>query len=121
MEIDARLEKGIELFNRGEFFEAHEAIEELWRETDGELKNFYRGLIQTAASLHHLKRGTIKGGLSVCDAAVYLLKPYAPHALGLNVEKLINDLTLCFVPFREEPKQKFDSKNLQFPKIEFNL
>ncbi len=119
--MDEHLKKGIELFNRGEFFEAHETIEKLWRETDGELKNFYRGLIQAAAACHHLKRGTIKGGLSVCDAAIYLLEPYAPHALGLNIQKLINDLTLSFAPFREEPKQKIDSKNFQFPKIEFYL
>ncbi len=46
---------GIELFNRGLYWEAHEAWEWLWRiETTPERKLFLQGLIQLAAALHHL-------------------------------------------------------------------
>lgn len=49
--------KGIRYFNRGKFFEAHEAWEEIWkRTTDEEDKTFLQGLIQAAAFLLHLKK-----------------------------------------------------------------
>lgn len=44
---------GIRLFNQGDFFEAHEAWEELWLISTGEVKRFLQGLIQCAAALHH--------------------------------------------------------------------
>lgn len=47
--------EGIELFNKGLYWEAHEAWEWLWRiETTPERKTFLQGLIQLAAALHHL-------------------------------------------------------------------
>ena len=118
--MDQRLINGIALFNQKEFFEAHEVIEELWRETDGELKNFYRGLIQAAAALHHLKRGTFKGGLEVCKSAIALLKPYTPVTLGVQVQKLVDDLKTSFEQFEKlNSQEKIDLENLPFPSIQF--
>ena len=39
---------GIELFNQAEFFEAHEALEEVWRAAPAGEKMFLQGLIQVA-------------------------------------------------------------------------
>ncbi|MBI4469046.1 MAG: DUF309 domain-containing protein [Acidobacteria bacterium] len=47
--------KGIALFNDGDYFEAHEAWEELWLVSTGEEKRFLQGLIQCAAALHHIQ------------------------------------------------------------------
>ncbi|MBM4077791.1 MAG: DUF309 domain-containing protein, partial [Planctomycetes bacterium] len=44
---------GLRLFNEEDFFECHEAIEELWAETLGEPKKFLQGLIQAAVALFH--------------------------------------------------------------------
>ena len=43
--------KGIEFFNACDYFEAHEAWEELWTDYRGELRRFYQGLIQVAVAL----------------------------------------------------------------------
>ncbi|MGC3968698.1 MAG: DUF309 domain-containing protein [Pirellulales bacterium] len=53
--------KGIELFNTCEFFEAHEAWEELWQEHFGPDRKFYQGLIQAAVAVHHFCNGNIRG------------------------------------------------------------
>ena len=45
--------RGIAYFNACEFFEAHETWEELWKDYSGELREFYKGLIQAAVALHH--------------------------------------------------------------------
>ncbi len=48
--------RGTHLFDRGAFFEAHEAWEERWLvETDASARQFFQGLIQVAAGFHKLR------------------------------------------------------------------
>src|SRR5437868_2828922 len=58
---DPRYLAGIVLFNRGDFFEAHEAWEALWMDTAGPDKRFYQGLIQAAVGLCHFCNGNVRG------------------------------------------------------------
>ena len=52
---DSAFVRGARLFDRGAFFEAHEAWEDPWRaETDETARRFFQGLIQVAAALHKL-------------------------------------------------------------------
>jgi predicted metal-dependent hydrolase len=53
--------EGIELFNAGEFFDAHEALEDVWREAGGAEKPFLQGLIQIAVALHHYSTANFAG------------------------------------------------------------
>lgn len=48
----AALLRGIALFDDGKWFEAHEAWEDAWLESEGLEKVFLQGLIQLAAALH---------------------------------------------------------------------
>ena len=50
--MDPRLLRGVELFNEGLFWEAHEAWEALWLELEDDPRLFVQGLIQLAASYH---------------------------------------------------------------------
>jgi uncharacterized protein len=54
------LQPGWDAFNRGEFFEAHELWEGVWRGLAGDDRSFVQGLIQIAAGLHHLKGGRVR-------------------------------------------------------------
>jgi uncharacterized protein len=63
--IEALFAEGVEHFNRGRFFEAHEKWEEIWKTATGPEKLFYQGLIQAAAALHHAQRGNLRGAASV--------------------------------------------------------
>src|SRR2546425_12433393 len=47
----ADLVAGTEHFNRGDYFEAHEAWEQTWDGTEGEESRFLKGLIQVAVAL----------------------------------------------------------------------
>jgi len=51
------LEEGIALFNRRQFFEAHEVWEDGWRIADGRDRLLLHGLIQVAAGFHKLQCG----------------------------------------------------------------
>ena len=59
----AELLGAIDQFNRGEWFECHETLEELWVGEKGELKDFYQGVLQLAVALHHWRNGNLKGAL----------------------------------------------------------
>ncbi|MBI4395125.1 MAG: DUF309 domain-containing protein [Candidatus Omnitrophica bacterium] len=109
MRVDERFKKGIELFNEEAFFECHEVIEGLWLETQDECKNLYKGVIQAAVALHHLRQGNLSGAKELFKTSSGYLGPYAPEALGLNVEKLLKDMKTCF--------KRLDPKSL--PKLEF--
>lgn len=45
-------QEGVRLFETGEYWEAHEALEPLWLAADGLDKHFYSGVILLAAALH---------------------------------------------------------------------
>jgi predicted metal-dependent hydrolase len=53
--------QGIEDFNAGRYFDAHEIWEEVWLRSSGDTKLFYQMLIQAAVGLHHYERGNARG------------------------------------------------------------
>jgi uncharacterized protein len=67
-----QLENARELFNSGEYWLAHEALETLWRSIireSGEAR-VWQGLIQAAAALLHRQRGNRHGVVTVGAAAL---------------------------------------------------
>jgi threonine dehydratase len=57
--------RGIALFNEGHFFEAHEALEDVWRAAPPDEKKFLQGLVQLAVAFHHHSTGNHVGMRSV--------------------------------------------------------
>ena len=50
------LRRGIAQFNRGEFFEQHETLEDLWREEPRPIRTLYQGILQIGVALYHVQR-----------------------------------------------------------------
>ena len=96
---EAAYRRGLELFNRGEFFDAHEVLEDVWRAAPAAEKKFLQGLIQVAVGLHHHSRGNGVGARSLLARAHKNLSAYpASHgdidvaALRAQVERWVNAL-----------------------------
>ncbi|HYR80493.1 MAG TPA: DUF309 domain-containing protein [Candidatus Dormibacteraeota bacterium] len=81
-------EQGIDLFNEGRFFECHEAWEEIWKRSDGELKLFYQGLIQAAVAILHAQRGNLEGARSLHQKAREKLDPLADEHMGIALGEM---------------------------------
>jgi predicted metal-dependent hydrolase len=77
--------RGIEHFNAGEFFECHEALEEIWLPAQGIEREFLHAIIQSAVALHHYQRGNFKGASSVYQRASRKLRMLPPQMMRLNV------------------------------------
>lgn len=88
------LEEGVLLFNRGQFYDAHEVWEDLWRATsDPMLKTCQQGLIQAAVGLHHLGRGNMTGARSQLEKSIRNLQSGESARIGLDIHGLIGDLS----------------------------
>jgi predicted metal-dependent hydrolase len=84
------LESGVELFNAGLYWEAHEAWEEAWvPDRHGPDRGFYKGLIQVAAGCLHYRRGNRRGALNKWRGGADLLRPYLPGHRGLHLAPLV--------------------------------
>ncbi|MGH7198199.1 MAG: DUF309 domain-containing protein [Candidatus Omnitrophota bacterium] len=110
MQTDERFKQGLALFNQGQFFECHDVIEELWLETDrtDPSRDLYKGVIQAAASLYQYKRGILSGAKALHQTSASNLGSYLPAALGLNVQKLIDDMDLFFEDPDKNPLPKLE-------------
>src|SRR5258706_6190244 len=64
------IEEGILLFNRGQFFEAHEVWEDAWRRARDEDRLLLHGLIHVAAGFHKLQCGQPSGTVSLLSKGV---------------------------------------------------
>jgi len=93
---DTLLRQGIEEFNQGRFFEAHELWEEAWGEAEGEEKRFYQGLVQIAAGCHKLSLAQYSGARKLLDRGQQVLREFPPDYAGIDVVFLLEtvDITL---------------------------
>lgn len=83
---DARFLAGVELFNRGEFFDAHEVWEDLWRDCASSERRFYQALIQAAVAAYHYSRGNTTGASRLYNSGRRYMEPFRPAYLGLAVD-----------------------------------
>src|SRR3954452_15575158 len=104
--------QGIAYFNACEFFEAHEVWEDLWKNYSGELRLFYKGLIQAAVALLHFGNGNIRGARKVYGSSRGYLAQYQPTCCGLDVGKFLREFDACFADVAESDEQ--------FPRIDLN-
>jgi predicted metal-dependent hydrolase len=86
------LEKGIELFNRREFYEAHEAWEAGWIDELAEERRLLQGLIQVAAGFYKLQVGSPQGTVKLLDQALNKLRDFVDCSLGVDLRKLIPEV-----------------------------
>ncbi len=93
---DALYLRGIEYFNECDFFEAHEAWEDLWSDCRDDSRKFYQGLIQAAVALHHFGNGNVRGAKKLYHSSRAYLEPYCPVHKGLDLEKFLTEFDACF-------------------------
>jgi hypothetical protein len=83
---DSRYLAGIELFNRGEYFDAHEVWEDLWQDCPSCDRRFYQALIQAAVAVYHFERGNNAGAARLTRSGKRYMEPYRPVYRGLDVD-----------------------------------
>ena len=84
------LAEGIELFNRGRYWDAHETWEREWMpDRKGPDGGFYKGLIQVAAGCLHHSRHNRRGAVNKWRSGADYLRPYLPMHKGVELTPLV--------------------------------
>jgi hypothetical protein len=89
---------GITLFNEHEFFEAHEAWEDIWHMAYGLKHDYYQGLIQCAVALEHYRRSNPRGVVGLFESYVPKFKHVPPIFMGLDVTRFLADMHAILKP-----------------------
>jgi len=87
------LARGLELIRAGAYFDAHEELEDEWREAPPEERDFLQGLVHVAVAWLHAERSNRPGCERQLEKAARRLDPYAPEHRGVDVAGGLEDVT----------------------------
>lgn len=85
---------GLALFNQGEYFEAHEALETAWREESGPIRELYRGILQIAVAYLHISRDNYPGAVKMFLRSRPWLAPFPDRCRGIDLASFRRDYSL---------------------------
>jgi predicted metal-dependent hydrolase len=80
------------LIRAGEFFAAHEELEDAWRAAETAERDFLQGLVHVAVAWYQAGRGNRVGCERQLEKAQRRLRPYAPQHRGVEVAALLDQL-----------------------------
>lgn len=110
------LREFLELFNRREYWDSHEALEDAWRRTGSE---FYHGLILYASAFVHARRGNAHGVVAQLEKAERALGPYTPAHLGIDVDAILEHGVRCRALVGEARGSSGDwEEQIRYPRID---
>jgi predicted metal-dependent hydrolase len=118
-ELPGLVIKGIEEFNRGEFFECHESLEEAWMQESGRVRYLYQGILQVGVGFYHLRNGNWRGATGLLRNGTTRLKEFEPETLGVDVAKLVRESERCLHELESLGRERiseFDTSRI--PKVE---
>lgn len=111
--------RGVEEFNRGEFFECHEYLEDAWREESGRVRYLYQGILQVGVGFYHQQNGNWKGATSLLRSGIERLREFEPETSGVDVAGLIRGSERCLTELESlGPEQVSELDRSLIPRVE---
>ena len=80
------LSVALNLFNNHEWYEAHDAFEEIWYSVDGEERQVIQGILQVSVSQFHLSKGNLNGATILLGEGLGRIKTRTNINIGLDLE-----------------------------------
>ena len=90
-EEDAKSFKGklsiaLNFFNNHQWYEAHDAFEEIWNTLDGDERQVIQGILQVSVSQFHLSKGNLNGATILLGEGLGRIKTRTNINLGIDLE-----------------------------------
>jgi predicted metal-dependent hydrolase len=86
--LSPQARQGLILFNREEYFEAHEELEHAWNAETGPARDLYQGVLQVAVAYLHITRHNYNGAVKMFLRARQWLDPLPDICRGVDVAAL---------------------------------
>jgi predicted metal-dependent hydrolase len=90
--MESAYRKGLDLIRRGEYFAAHEELEDAWRAAPPAERDFFQGLVHVAVAWYQAGRGRRIGTERQLAKAIRRLTPFAPAHRGVELNPLLAQL-----------------------------
>jgi predicted metal-dependent hydrolase len=90
--VEDDLDRGLDLARAGEYFAAHEALEDAWRAAEPAEKDFFQGLVHVVVAWYQAGRGNEIGCTRQLEKAARRLGPFAPSHRGVDVAALLRQV-----------------------------
>lgn len=87
--LPAQALRGLEEFNRGEYFECHETLEHVWMADPRPVRDLYRAVLQVAVAYHHVARGNLPGALKMFDRSKQWFRRLPERCQGVELGRLL--------------------------------
>lgn len=107
--VSTDLEQGLALARAGEYFAAHESLEDAWRAAEPEEKDFFQGLVHVVVAWYQAGRGNRTGFERQLEKAGRRLGPFAPAHRGVDVTTLLRQVEAA------QMKGSLDVEPLEIP------
>ena len=88
-------QEGIDLFNRGEFFDCHEVLEEIWTPTQQPERWFLQSLIHFAVGFHHHQNDNVVGATRQLHKGLRKIQGYLPQWGGVRTAEIEQEVRRC--------------------------
>jgi len=105
----------LKLFNNHEWYEAHDAFEEIWNSVDGDERQVIQGLLQVSVSQFHLSKGNLNGATILLGEALGRIKTRTEINLGVDLESLCQCLENLLKKLQN--KENLSEKDKPFLKL----
>ena len=76
----------LNLFNNHEWYEAHDAFEEIWNYVDGDERQVIQGILQVSVSQFHLSKGNFNGATILLGEGLGRIKTRTKINIGIDLE-----------------------------------
>jgi predicted metal-dependent hydrolase len=84
-------QRGVELFNQGLYFEAHEELELAWRAETNPVRALYQGVLQIGVGYYHIQRGNYVGARKMIQRGRSSLSELPPVCQGIDLRQFQAD------------------------------
>lgn len=82
--------EGLRLFNLGQYYPCHDALEKAWFAEERPCRNLYQGILQLAIALHHIERGNFDGADKMLRRAINKFQRLPPTCQGIDAAGLLH-------------------------------
>lgn len=118
--LSEEAQKGVEAFNRGDYFEQHEFFEEAWNHEQRPIREMYQGILQIGLAFLQIERGNWAGAVKMFRRGLPRLRRLAPVCQGIEIGTLRTEAEAIYeeiVQLGAQRLSEFDRS--KFPKIRF--
>lgn len=108
-ELSPTARRGLELFNHGEYFEAHELLEAAWNQEPAPGKELYRAILQVAVAYLQIERRNYNGAVKMFWRTRQWIDPLPDECRGVDIARLRQDAQAVYTALVGLGKEKIGS------------